>query len=191
MKLLSLKKVTDFKHLNLFSIAYTGRSGAPKSWVFASRSREPAAGRKPVVKPDAVVIVPFHRERRQLVLIREFRVPLGGYQYGFPAGLMDRGEAIADTAARELREETGLELVRVMKQSPPVYSSSGMTDESVSMVFAECTGDPSTDGNEDSEDIEVLFLSPREARRLMETPDARFDVKSWIVLSMFSEHGIL
>ncbi|MFH1153505.1 MAG: NUDIX hydrolase [Pseudomonadota bacterium] len=191
MEILTMEKVTDFRHLNLFSLTYKSRSGTPKSWIFASRSEHPVITRDSVDMPDAVVIVPFHRDLQRLVIIREFRVPLGGYQYGFPAGLVDKGETTRQTAARELREETGLTLLRVVKQSPPVYSSSGMTDESVSMVFVECCGEPSVAGNEDSEDIQVILVSPEEAGRLLDVPGARFDVKSWIVLSMFSEHGKL
>ncbi len=191
MDIMDMKKMTRFNHLNLFSMRYRDRKGKEKSWIFASRCDEPCAlnGKDPV--PDAVVVVPFHREKQRLVLIREFRVALGGVQYGFPAGLVDKDEAVLEAASRELKEETGLTLVRPLRQSPPVYSSSGMTDESVTMVYAECQGDPSTDGNEDSEEIEVLMLSQQEARELLETPGLKFDVKTWIVLSMFAELGTI
>ncbi len=190
MELLELNKMTDFQHVNLFSMDYKDRVGNKKRWLFASRRDTPVAaleGRHDAT--DAVVVVPIHQATGHLVLIKEFRVALGGYIYGFPAGLMDQGETIEETAVRELKEETGLELTTILKSSPPVYSSSGLTDESVSLVFAQCTGEPSLDLNEDSEEIEVIMLSKAQARDLLETPDLSFDVKSWILLSVFSQGG--
>jgi len=191
MDIMQLKKETDFRHLNLFSVKYSDRIGKEKSWVFASRSDEPVIEREGELYPDAVVVVPFHTGKNRLVIIKEFRVPLGEYQYGFPAGLVDKDETIEQASARELKEETGLDLVKVLKHSPPVYSSSGMTDESVSMVYAQCTGEPSLKWNEDSEDIQVILLSPAEASELIKTPDVKFDVKSWILLSIFADHGTI
>ncbi|MEA1967420.1 MAG: NUDIX hydrolase [Thermodesulfobacteriota bacterium] len=191
MDIMEMKKETDFKHLNLFSMKYRDRLGNKKAWIFASRSKEPvvAKGGDFVSVPDAVVLVPWHREKNRLVIIREFRVPLGGYQYGFPAGLVDEKESVEQAGKRELKEETGLDLVKVLKKSPPVYSSSGMTDESVSLLYVECSGEPSLEFNEDSEDIEVMMFSKDDASNLLKTPDIKFDVKSWIVLSTFAELG--
>lgn len=188
MKILDLIKETDFPHLNLFSMRYKDTRNEEKSWVFASRSEHPKTFKTPAT-PDAVVVVPLHREKQRLVIIKEFRVPLGGYQYGFPAGLVDRGEKSVEAARRELCEETGLTLVKVLRQSPPVYSSSGMTDESISLVYGECRGEPSTLANEASEDIEVIMLSTGEAAVLLNTPDLKFDVKTWIILSTFAATG--
>lgn len=189
MKINHIKKLTTYRHLNLYAAAYEDRLGACKQWVFASRKSAPEALDKASPRADAVVVVPVHVESGQLVLIREFRVCLGDYQYGFPAGLVDPGESVAHAAARELKEETGLKLIRIIRTSPPIYSSSGMTDESVSMVFAHCTGRPSLEENEASEDISVHFFSPEKAGALLETPELKFDVKSWIVLSGFSQSG--
>lgn len=211
MEIVKIEQVTDFDHLNLFLMKYIDRTGKEKSWIFASRSKSPditqylkatnsdqpknmgnnLPGKRAVSLPDAVVVVPFHVEMEKLIMIREFRVPLGQYQHGFPAGLMDKGESIEQTAARELKEETGLDLIRVIRKSPPIYSSSGMTDESVALVYAHCSGTPSVEWNEDSEDITVLMLSQQEAADLINTPDLKFDVKSWIVLSKFAETGSL
>lgn len=139
--------------------------------------------------PDAVIIVPFHTQRKQLAIIKEFRIPLADYQYGFPAGLIDQGESISEAAARELKEETGLTLTRLLSESPPVYSTSGMTDESVSIVFAECNGEPDNRLNESSEDIAVCFLSPSDAAQLIADRSLKFDVKTWLVLSWFAKTG--
>jgi ADP-ribose pyrophosphatase len=189
MKIKSIKKITDLRHLNLFSIQYLDQNNKNKNWIFASRSSSPNPLEKTGSIPDAVVVVAFHEIERKLVLIKEYRVALGGYQHGFPAGLVDKGETIEETAKRELLEETGLSMSRIIKISPPVFSSSGMTDEAVSLVFAECQGSPSNRFNEASEDIETVMVSEEEALALMKDPAIKWDVKTWIVLNSFSVRG--
>ena len=139
--------------------------------------------------PDAVVIIPFYKKKDKLVIIKEFRVPLGGYQYGFPAGLVDKGETIQQTCIRELKEETGLSVTRIIKSSPPVFSSSGISDESVSMIYVECDGTPSNKGNEGSEDITTIFVTQAEASELCKNSKIKLDVKTWLVLFSFAENG--
>ena len=138
---------------------------------------------------DAVVIVPYHRERRQLVIIREFRVALNGFQYGFPAGLVDPGESVEETVERELLEETGLAVVQHLRHSPVVFSSSGITDESVVMAYVACSGDPSASGNRASELIETHFVDPAAAGRLCRDDTILMDVKAWLALMGFAASG--
>jgi len=185
----NVEKITDCRHLNLYEISYINRNGMEKLWHIASRGDQPKCVTGQFDMPDAVVIVPFHKEKDKLVIIQEFRVPLGGYQYGFPAGLVDKGETIQQTCIRELKEETGLNATRIKKISPPVYSSSGMTDESVSMVYVECDGTPSNKGNEGSEDITTIFMTPSKASELCKNSKIKVDVKTWLVLNSFAEEG--
>lgn len=191
MEIKDVNKITDLNHLNLFSIQYQDMAGNDKKWIFASRSGLGNPLNTKENLPDAVVVVPYHTGEKKLVIVREYRVVLGEYQYGFPAGLVDPGESIEQAGKRELFEETGLKLVRVLRQSPAVYSSSGMTDESVSLLYAECVGTPCADYTEDSEDIETLLLSQDDAKALMATPKIKFDVKTWIVLQTFAIHGMV
>ncbi len=186
MKIQKVDKITDLKYLNMFKIAYLDKTGQEKSWELATRSKEPKCASGQFSDPDAVVIVPFHQDEEKLVVIKEFRVSLGGYQYGFPAGLVDDGETVMDASTRELFEETGLNLTSFIRISPAVYSSSGMTDESVCMVYAKCNGEPSSAGNTTSEDIETFFVSPSEALQLCENVNNKLDVKTWLVLMSFA-----
>ncbi|MFP4039605.1 MAG: NUDIX hydrolase [Desulfosudaceae bacterium] len=188
MRILDIRRETDFTHINLFSARYLDKSEKERGWIFASRKPDPAA-LKHKNTPDAVVVVPYHVEEDKLVMIREFRVPLGRVQYGFPAGLVDNEETIEATATRELHEETGLTIVRLNQLSPIIYSSSGLTDESLALVYVDCAGSPTSRHTNDSEDIEVVMLSQSQARRLKAHPDTCFDVKSWLVMNTFAETG--
>jgi len=187
IKVNNYNKLLSGPHLNLYEIDYTDRRGNNNTWTLASREKVgPKCMTGGLTTADAVVIVPYHRERRQLVVIREFRVALGGYQYGFPAGLIDPGESVQQTVERELTEETGLTVIRHLRQSPTVFTSSGLSDESLVMAYVDCGGEPSDAGNSSSEMIETHFLSPVDADRLCGDGDILMDVKTWLVLAGFA-----
>ena len=184
------KKLTHQKWLNLFDVKYVAKTGDEKSWQLATRKKEPKCVTGRYDQPDAVVIVPFHKAKNKMVITREYRVPLSDYEYGFPAGLIDDGESVEHATRRELREETGLTVSRFIKMSPPIYSSAGMTDESVAMVYVECEGTPSNTGNTEFELIEVLLITPAEAFRMCCDATLKFDAKAWLEISQFAEKRI-
>ena len=191
MEIKKADKLTNLKWLNLFDVAYRDKNGRDRTWQVATRARQPKCVSNLFTEPDAVVIIPFHTSENKLVITREYRVPLADYEVGFPAGLVDEGESVEQAVRRELKEETGLNLTRVISTSPPVYSSAGMTDESVAMVYIECNGQPSTAGNAASELIEINFVSPLQAAKLCDNPTLKFDAKAWLVLFNYSKTGHL
>ena len=158
MEILGVKKLTDYKWINLFDVEYKNKKGDVCHWTFASRKPDMAklCGES-VMQADAVVIIPIHKDgkQRKLVVNREFRIPLGKFECSFPAGLYDPNESAEDVARRELKEETGLDLTKILYVSPACVSSAGLSDESVKYVVCECTGEVNNDGNEGSEEIIV------------------------------------
>ena len=191
MKIKSSQKLTELKWLNMFEVAYVDKNGHNRYWQIASRAKEPKCITKKFAVPDAVVIVPFHIYEKKLVVIREYRVALGGYEYALPAGLIDAGESAETASRRELKEETGLELIEIHKKSPTLYGTAGMTDENFIMVYCDCEGVVSSSGNEGTETIESLLVSREDAKNLLTDRQTKFDVKLWMVLSGYSESGVL
>lgn len=62
--------------------------------------------RKVVEYRKAVAVVPVMADGRILV-VRQYRHPIGRAIWDLPGGMIEPGEAPADTGARELYEETG------------------------------------------------------------------------------------
>ena len=192
MKLSDCISLFKDSHLSLYRLRYINREGEQGAWTLASREKTgPKCMTGRLGSADAVVIVPYHRERRQLAIIREFRVAVGGFQYGFPAGLIDPGESVEQAVERELAEETGLTVVQHLRHSPVVFTSSGISDESVVMAYVACTGSPSDAGNSSSEVIETHFVDRSDADRLCGDHSILMDVKTWLVLSGFAATGLV
>ncbi len=181
-----LKKLTDCSWINLFEVLFKRKTDSEGSWVMCSRKDDPIAD----VKPDAVVIIATINSSsgKRLVVTKEFRIPIWDYEYGFPAGLIDDGEDITETVRRELKEETGLDLVKINHVSMPVYSSAGLTDESCLMVMVEAKGEVSDEWLEESEDIEVLLLDVDGIKKLLSS-NKKIAAKAWGTLYHYAEAG--
>lgn len=189
-KINKINTLAETKYLKLYNAEYTNRVGENRNWTIASR--KPIEKMEKIFfegeedKIDAVVILAKHVEKNKLVLIKQFRVPINNYIIEFPAGLVDGEEDIREAVKRELKEETGLELVDIdiEKTRNKVYLSPGMTDESVAMVYCTCKGEVSLDHLENDEDIEVLLLDKEEVKELLKS-DLKIDVKAYLGIQNF------
>lgn len=117
-------------------------------WEFVSRARG----------IRAAVILAID-EDDHVILVQQYRVPLGKTCIELPAGLIgdDDGsedEEAAAAAARELEEETGYRAQR-MEMIGEFYSSPGMVSESFTLVKAHGLSRIGEGGGTQSEDITV------------------------------------
>ena len=167
-----IKKLTHNRYLNLFELDATFRDGSAAPYYVASR-RKDVDDLKAVTHDshaDGVILYGVHGENKdKVVLVRQYRYPLGGYVYEFPAGLVEPGEDMLQAGIREMYEETGLEFTPVEggAYSRPFFTSIGMTDESCGTVYGYCSGTPSNAHQEGSEDIEVILADRNECRRIL------------------------
>lgn len=113
--------------------------------------------REVVEHPGAVVIVPVLPDRR-VVLVRQYRHPVGRTLLELPAGMLESTETPARCALRELAEETGYSAGKLTALGA-VYPSPGILSEVMHHFLAEdlVPGDPDPDPGEEIE-IEMLSL---------------------------------
>ena len=193
-KINKLTTLAETKFLNLYNAEYSNKGGNIKNWIIASRKEkenlEEVYLNNKELQDDAVLIVPFHKEEEKIVVIRQFRVPINSYIYEMPAGLIDKGESPQTAITRELKEETGLDVIEILKNTVKgqLFLSPGMTDESVTSVFCTCGGTISKAYMEEDEDIEPILLSQKEAQELL-IKDVKFDIKCYIYLQEFAKSG--
>lgn len=193
-KLLNIEQIAS-GWVNKYVLTYEMPDGRPHNYECASRKPidafraglEARGAGKTDAAPDAVCIV-ARTPRDTLVMIREFRYPLNSWCIAFPAGLVDSGEDIVRCACRELEEETGYTVIdesSVRALSQAGFSSTGLTDETVQIVFveAERTGDAHTEPNELIEVFELAIADVPDFLRSNTTP---IGTRAQLILESFA-----
>ncbi len=114
----------------------------------------------------AVAIIPQLPDGR-FVFIRQFRKPVERICFEVVAGNCDSGEDEADSAIRELREETGC-IAESVELLGPVFPSVGYCTERIDIFFARVVAqsEPSFD---DDERIETVILTEAEMDEMIRT----------------------
>lgn len=164
---------TNCNFLNFFTFDVTHKSGRESKYYVASRAKNKEELKAVTHEnpSDGVIIYSIYGEKKdKVVLVRQYRYPIDGYIYEFPAGLCEPGEDFKEAGIRELKEETGLELEALDVDesfSKPFFTTIGMTDESCGTVYGYASGEPSIAGQEDSEEIQIVLADKEEVRRIL------------------------
>ena len=182
--------------INKYHLHYTLPDGRPYTYEGVSRKgpeRYEAAlealGSTGAPDPDAVCIVPLLPDGAVL-LEREFRYPLNSWCVSLPAGLIDAGESLEEAVARELSEETGYRLrddiapaVRPLPQ--PGFSSTGLTEENVQVVFAQV--EPAGQARPDSAElIEPFTVARADLRAFLDANQLPIGTRCQLILELLA-----
>ncbi|MEG3123980.1 NUDIX hydrolase [Sphingomonas sp. GB1N7] len=147
-------------------------------WEYVSRARG----------IQAAVIVAI--EDGHVILVEQYRVPLGRRCLELPAGLVgdeEEGEDVLTSAARELEEETGYRADRV-ESLGEYFSSPGMVSEGFTLVRATGLTKVSAGGGTADEDIVVHRVALHELPAFVAAKRAAgvgIDVKMLLLLSPY------
>lgn len=176
MQFKSIDKINEGKFITRYDITYETSDNKTKVYEIISRDKN-LTGFDELHdrEADAVVIIMHNRDNSKVLINREFRLAVGDWVYNFPAGLIDPGEDAIMAAKRELKEETGLDLVEVTDFIGESYSAVGFSNEmNVCVVgVAEGTFAPSTST---VEEIEPGWYTREEVRGLLK--NSRFAARS-------------
>lgn len=164
-----IEKKEEGKFITRYDITYETVDHREKVYEMISRneaieSQEQLRGEK----PDAVVIMATDESGERIVLSKEFRMAAGSWVYNFPAGLIDPGETPEQSAKRELREETGLELYEINDELGLSYSAVGFSNEMNVCVIGKARG-TFHESTSTVEEIEAGWYTKAEIRKLLQT----------------------
>lgn len=124
------------------------------------RGRWEYVGRARGIRAAAIIAIDEDADgTRHVILVSQYRVPLGRFCLEIPAGLVGddegkSGEDARDAAIRELEEETGYQAAN-MEVLGEFYSSPGMVSECFTLLRATGLSKVSEGGGTDSENIET------------------------------------
>jgi len=114
------------------------------------------------------------RHEGRVLLVKRARPPLQGY-WSLPGGQVEGGETLAEAAAREVREETGITVDRLkqidLAEIVTRDGGGGIASHFVLVVFAARYLSGTATAGDDA--AEARWLAPAEFARLQMTEEAR------------------
>jgi ADP-ribose pyrophosphatase len=131
--------------------------------------------RREIVEHGACVAIVAVDEEGRLLLVRQHRPATEKDLLEIPAGCMNPGEAAEEAVRRELAEETGFHPKEVKKLGG-FYSTPGFCTEYLYLYLATDL-EPQRLTAEDTDEIELIKVTPKEARELIESGTIK-DAKS-------------
>lgn len=169
-----IHQLTDNPFLNLYQMDAIDTKGRDFNYYFASRNdAEHIKIRTKSIQAEGIVIYAVTAEPEpRLALIRQYRYPIDAFMYELPAGLVDGDETPGMAAAREMKEETGLDFTEYTGGKAccrrPYFMGPGFTDETSASVFGTVRGSISDEFVEDTEEIQVILADKEKVRQILE-----------------------
>lgn len=163
MQFLRMEKVRDGKYLKNYELIYKNKSGKEKVYEMVSRKELKEVseiGRN----PSGVSIIATSGNK--MLLLHEFRMGVNKFVYNLCAGMLEENETIEECIQRELFEETGLAVEKIIEILPPSYAAVAISDTTTYIAFVEVKGNFS-DHSSENELIEAKFYSKEELKKML------------------------
>lgn len=164
MELQSLTKVKDGRYIKNYELTYLNKAGHIKRYEIISH-KELVSPADLGQNPSGVSIVALWEGK--LLLLHEFRMGVNRSIYNLCAGMIEKEETIEECIARELLEETGLQVQRIRKILPPSFSAVSISDITTYIALVDVTGIPKGMGSE-NEQIDASFYTKEEVTQLLD-----------------------
>lgn len=183
LEFIDFQKVRDGKYLKNYVLTYKNKAGREKKYEIVSR-RNLESIEDVGSAPSGVSIVATCGDK--LLLLHEFRMGVNRTIYNLCAGMIEEGESIEECIARELYEETGLQVKKIRTILPPSFAAVGISDITTYIAFAEVEGEFS-DHSSENEQITARFYGREEVKELLETET--FSSRAQMAAYFFAFHG--
>ena len=164
MELLATRRMYDGKVVSLRVDTLRGKGGRPREVE--------------VVEHAQAVVVIVRPRPSEMLLVKQYRHPLGRDNWEVVAGGMDPGESPEEAAARELREETGYRAHRV-ERLWSAFSAPGFCDELLHFCVVDGydIGEPEQEDDEQGMEIGVFSIDELWRKiRADELPDSKTQI---------------
>lgn len=185
MEYKGIRKVNEGKFITRYDLEYETKDNKKKVYEIISRDKNiDSIDTLRNNHTDGVVIIMTDEDDEKILLNKEYRMSVGGFVYNFPAGLIDDGETPEQAARRELKEETGLNIIQIEDQLFDSYSAIGFSNETNAVIIgkAEGTFAPSTST---LEEIYAGWYTKAEVRELLK--DKHFAARTQAYCYMWSK----
>uniref|UniRef100_A0A8C2H9F9 Nudix (nucleoside diphosphate linked moiety X)-type motif 5 n=1 Tax=Cyprinus carpio TaxID=7962 RepID=A0A8C2H9F9_CYPCA len=136
--------IVSGKWLKLEKTTYVDPSGSTRTWETAKRTTRVADSATDGVAIIALLKRTLHKDC--VVMVKQFRPPMGCNTLEFPAGLIDDTESVETAALRELKEETGYK-GEVVGITPVSCLDPGLSNCTTQMVIVHINGDDTENVN--------------------------------------------
>ncbi len=185
MELLRLQKVKDGKYLKNYELTYLNKKGREKVYEIVSRHELPdvaSIGKR----MSGVSIVAYCGGK--MLLLQEFRMGVNHNVYNLCAGMIEEGESVEECIQRELYEETGLHVKKILQILRPSFAAVAFSDVKTQIAFVEVEGE-FEDHTSENEMIKARFYTREEVRELLETEE--FSSRAQIAAYFFAVGNML
>ena len=157
MEIISKKIVWQGSFMSAVEITYRDARGVVRTWEALER-----------VGISGIVVMIALTPDNNVVLIKQFRPPMGRDVIELPAGLVERGESMENAAKRELIEETGWSAGKMEFLAEGPISTGASTEALKAYVCTDLEHVGKT-GGDDSEIIEVIEIPIQKTQEFLRT----------------------
>ncbi len=175
----SMKKTRNTPYLKNYTLNYTNSIGNEKIYEIVSNFDHKSLND---IGSQVSGVAIAGRRDDQILLCKEFRMGVNQFVYNLPAGHIEKGEDAETCARRELYEETGLSITKILDILPPSYAAPDFSDILSFTVFAQVDGKFS-DHTGDDEWIEPGFYTRAQAAELLKT--SKFTIRAQLITHSF------
>lgn len=157
MEIIEKKIVWQGSFMSAVEITYRDARGVVRTWEALER-----------VGISGIVVMIAVTPDNNVVLIKQFRPPMGRDVIELPAGLVEQGESMENAAKRELIEETGWSAGKIefLAEGP---ISTGASTEALRAYICTDLEQVGKNGGDDSEIIEVIEIPIHKTQEFLRT----------------------